>query len=440
MGTLGVLPLETFDKILLSVETVADLGNFVRTCRFVNERFKELDKGRVISAVLENELGPVIVDAKCLAMCPYNWTRNSSLVNAEGEYYDKVAEYHEMLRLDAVAGSQGGTPSAAELTRLCRTLHKINFLADMFVETQLRAFRASSERGVPLDQRLAAAAPLSRTERLRVVRALYRRQILSNTFAPIASNSRPDWWPADGTAAFSNTSSHQGNRLGLFAAYEPWELEQIDEVNLFLARLCAGLTRRSNKRHERTIVRMEIGEYGMVFTNLDCMTSYLREHTRLPVLHPDFATPDIRLSPVDAVLRVQSLPETWEKSKRDVQASLEGENYDYFYDYVLLFQLSPLTRKWQRTRQQRYPDPARAHKTNSYPAYRVPFAGDDLEQVPFAWMDALDGAYFDSFGEALEPPRPVRNPMPRNVFFWRCASFCLWDQRRVVALKGLGQF
>jgi hypothetical protein len=67
VGTLGVLPLETFDKILLSVETVTDLGNFVLTCRFVNERFKELDKGRVISAVLNNELGPVIVDAAVLS-------------------------------------------------------------------------------------------------------------------------------------------------------------------------------------------------------------------------------------------------------------------------------------------------------------------------------------------------------------------------------------
>jgi hypothetical protein len=56
--------------------------------------------------VLDNELGPVMVDAKFLAMCPYNWTRNSSLINSEDEHYDKVAQYHEMLRADVVIANR----------------------------------------------------------------------------------------------------------------------------------------------------------------------------------------------------------------------------------------------------------------------------------------------------------------------------------------------
>jgi hypothetical protein len=139
---------------------------------------------------------------------------------------------------DMLAGGRGGGADAvlsfAELTELCRTLHQINFLASTYVAAQQRSFGSKGP----------ATAPPSRAERLRVLRAFYRRQIVCNAWAP--TRREPRWMDQD-AAAISNTSDHQGVRLGLFAASEPWELQQVTTPTTS-SRSCARRSASPEKR------------------------------------------------------------------------------------------------------------------------------------------------------------------------------------------------
>lgn len=236
------------------------LCNLIITSRFVYRRF-EGQKRPIILRVLENELGPVLTDAKFLRLFPYadpggspeNWIMYWDGIHA------MAAAYRDMLGSGGCGGGGGDmpVPSFAELTQLCHTLHKMNFLASTYVAAQLRSFGGEGP----------ATAPLSCTERLRVLQAFYRRQIVCNAWAP--TRREPRWTDRD-TAAIGNTSDHQGVRLGLFAAFEPWELQQVDHANYFITRLCAALCLAGEE------VAQPIGEaeFGDIFSHIDCLVQY----------------------------------------------------------------------------------------------------------------------------------------------------------------------
>ena len=161
-----------------------------------------------------------------------------------------AAVYKDMLGGDSGmgGGSEGGTaaPNLLGLTTLRRTLHQINFVAETYVAAQLRSFGGEGPR-IRTVRGSATCAPLSRTERLRVLRAFNRRQIVSNAYAPTKRYRRPymflHWFDED-TAAITNTgtlSDQHTWRPGLFDAFGPWEVQQIDHANHFITRLCVAL-------------------------------------------------------------------------------------------------------------------------------------------------------------------------------------------------------
>jgi hypothetical protein len=122
--------------------------------------------------------------------------------------------YRDMLSGGGGQGVRGdpSPPPFRELTELCRTLHLINFITDTYVTAQLAWFDLVGGGGTP------ATAPLSRLERHRVMRAFYRRQIVSNAWA---STRRPAHWDDQDSYALGNTSTEQGRSLCLFAAFKP---------------------------------------------------------------------------------------------------------------------------------------------------------------------------------------------------------------------------
>lgn len=129
---LARLPPELFDKILFDVDTVRDLARFIATARFVYRRFS-VQRRAVLFCVLQNELGPVLDDARFLFVFPYSDPRADKAAYIEWLRLMAVV-YHEMLR-DGNARSgmpvrgSNALPSLKELTGLCHTLYKINFLA-----------------------------------------------------------------------------------------------------------------------------------------------------------------------------------------------------------------------------------------------------------------------------------------------------------------------
>ncbi len=451
---LSALPAELVDVIFFEIDSVRALASFITTSRSIYHCFKPR-KRAILFRVLQNELGPILTDAQFLSVFPYADPTDLG-------YYEWIhamaAVYKDMLGGDGrLGGSSGGgtaPPSLQGLTTLCHTLHQINFLADTYIATQLCSFGGEASR-----TRLgsAACAPVSRTEWLRVLRAFYRRQIVSNAYAPTKRYRRPDtfqhWFDED-TAAITNTGAggdQRSFRPGLFDAFEPWEVQQIDHANHFITRLCVALRLASEPEEPEVVGALSttgggdvsrsggssalllfqpqtttaaVGsgpinehEFGELFSHVDRLTRYLREHP----------------SVAEAALRDLPMPKGSDGGgRRDVAAT--------YRLFVTPFAIQSFSYAWQWSQSEVMPDPVREQRERD--ATTVDFAGDALNLVPFAWVDALGGRYANWFGEALSsiPWAPALDDDTANARYnsselWRDAGFALWDRRRVKAIK-----
>lgn len=407
------------------LDSIRDLGNFITTFRYVYRLF-ERRKGPVIFRVLQNELGPVLTDAKFLRVFPY---ADPGPPEDRMRYWDRIHTaagiYKDMLNSSRYGGDNA-VPSVAELTKLCRTFYQMNFLASTYIAAQQRLF-GSEEAGI---------APPSRAERLRVLRAFYRRQIVCNAWAP--TSRKPQWMNQD-AAAISNTSNHQGVRLGLFAAFEPWELQQVDHADYFVTRLCAALCLAGEEVATAALVASAgppslvmaqpsgEAEFGDIFSHVDHLVQYMREHPSL----------------ADAA--IHALPSLPRLRHREV---LDAPAYCHFVQRYLL---PCLCFAWQAYRFDMFPDPARDKSTQQQEegssSAIVDYVGDAVDLPPCGWVDALDRRYLNWFGEGLHcsPGTLMVNGKEaseaRNISLelWRAAGFALWDRRRVEAIKELGQ-
>ncbi|ROV90504.1 hypothetical protein VMCG_09803 [Cytospora schulzeri] len=417
---LGALVPELLDLILFEMDSVRALANFVTTARFIYYRFDQR-KRCILWRVMQNELGPVMVDARFLRLFPYAEPGKPRFWEA---YWDQIhndtALYRDMLAEGACAVDNkqpwNTVPSLAEMTQLCHTLHVINFFVSTYIAVKLRSFGPNGD---------LAAAPPSRTERQRVLRAFYRRQIVSNAWAPTRRD--PNCIEED-IAAISNTSDHQGVRLGLFAAWEPWELQQIDHANKFITQLCVALYLAAAEQHATRLISE--AEFGNIFAHADHLVRYTREH-------PSLAGPTLRA--------LSSLLGQGSHELQDTAAPMININL-FLRQYCIL----PLRFAWQSLCSRTCPDPARekreADSSNGAgeSGTLLGFRGDAVNLPPFGWVDALGGRYLNWFGEALySRPRVISQPandgnhLHYPVELWRSAGFTLWDRRRVEALKEL---
>ncbi|TPX17043.1 uncharacterized protein E0L32_012300 [Thyridium curvatum] len=295
--------------------------------------------------------------------------------------------------------------SLAEVTQACRTLRGMNFLAEAYIDTHLMSLGTEG----------AATAPVSRTERLRVLRALYRRQIICNAWAP--TRREPEWNERD-TAAIGNTSSHRQVRLGLFAAFEPWELQQVDHIDFFVTRMCRALY----FSRQEAAQPMSEAEFGEIFSQIDYLVQYMQKH-------PNIAKAALRT--------VQSPPRL---------TNYEPHNATY-HRFADRYSLLCMHFSWQSYRLETFPDPMRdrrGQQADSNEA-RFGFIGDAVDLVPFGWTDALNRRYVNWFGDALLDMTPwmpesdadeeLRLARYASLGLWRNAGFALWDKKRVEALK-----
>ncbi len=400
---LGGLAPELFDKIFFELDTIRDLASFVVTARFVYHRFKP-QRRTILFRVLQNELGPALPDARFLFVFPYSDPAD------EAQYYDWIhvmaGVYGEMLRGEG----DSGPPTLKELTELCRTLHRINFITDTYATAQLGWFDSCGGGGTP------ATAALSHQERRCVMRAFYLRQIVSNAWA---STRRLARWDDRDLEAFSNTSRDQGKSLGLFSAFEPWDLQHIDHVNVFTTRLCRALVCHAPEVVGEGAHEISPRQFGDLYAHLDHLVRYLRAH-----------------------------PGVAKAAVGDVQSgTLHPRDESLYQEFVHRYQLLPLTCNWQEQRAQFFPDPIldKQEQDGLEMDYCV---GDGPGQVPFGWSDALRGRSVRWYGSGLTtipwlPPWESREKDWTHtslVSSWRHAGFALWERERVEALKMLKRF
>ncbi|KAH8807083.1 hypothetical protein F5884DRAFT_788493 [Xylogone sp. PMI_703] len=386
---LGALAPELLDKIFLEIDSVHTLDNFIVSSRFIHEHF-EKRKEAIIFYILQNELGPVFTDARLLYRFPYTEPSGDPESSESWKmHWDRIHTAAAMYRNMLATGCDKSTdalPNLAELTELCRTYHQMNFLTSTYIAAQQRSFGSGP----------AAVRP-SHTERLRVLRAFYRRQILSNAWAP--ANREPR---VEDLAAISNTSDHQGVRLGLFAAFEIWELQQVDHVDHFIRRLCSRLAGQP--------VSAE-AQIPVLFSHTNRLVPYMRKHRDLSEA---------------ALLSLSHINSPHEERK-----------------FVKLPCPIYFLAGWQAQRFRYFPDPERDQRQERGDS--IDFSSDGVELPPFGWVDALDGRYVEWFGPALVciPGMNIPNERERLVsntsFLWRSTGFALWDRKRVEAMKELDE-
>ncbi|KAI1138652.1 hypothetical protein F5Y05DRAFT_46134 [Hypoxylon sp. FL0543] len=420
---LDALAPELIENILFQLDSISALGNFITSCHYVHECFKR-HRDHLVFHVLSNELGPVLVDARFLFKFPYANPRFDNSPHESMAYWGKLhtsAElYKDMLGADRDYHEQGiAALGPEELPRLCQTLHRMNLLARTYVTVHFQ--HSYTRHGSP-----AGTTPLSRAERLRILRAFYRRQIICNAWVPTERGPEPRWSEYD-VAAISNTSDHQGVPLGLFASFEAWELQQVEHVNFFVTRLCAALLLFGEKEVQgangflgpAVSYRLtDEAEFGEIFSHTDKLTRYWRS---CPML-------------AEAALRsMPSHPRLMSRQLLDAVPAYSQLSRRYC--------LPCLGYAWQTNRFDRFPDPARDVRA------KIHFAGDNVESLPFGWVDGLDGHHVNWFGKALhsEVAKTSYNTpelsLARldNLELWTAAGFALWDRWRVEALKELDQ-
>ncbi|KAL2143043.1 hypothetical protein VTI28DRAFT_383 [Corynascus sepedonium] len=405
---LGALPPELIDKLFFELDTIRDLANFVVTARFVYHRFGARRR-IILFRVLKNELGPAMPDARFLFFFPYSDPMD------EVSYYDWIyamgGVYRDMLAGGKKHDVQGdhGPPTLKELTGLCRILHLINFITDTYVTAQLTSFDQLGGRGTP------ATAALSRLERQRVMRAFYRLQIVSNAWA---STRRSAYWIELDSNAFSNTSTEHGQRLGLFAAFDPWDLQHIDHADYFIKCLCRALVHRTAEATAGGGADISPCQFGNLYTHLDHLVRYLRAHQGIAKA----AIGDLQSS--------KPFPHD------------EGLEREFINRYELL----PLSYCWQLDRSENFPNPTLERQEQD--GLLMDNVGDGSGQVPFGWSDALQRRYLHWYGAGLSaipwlPPwESSEKSLAHNdvIDLWRYFGFALWDRKRVEALKELRRF
>jgi hypothetical protein len=420
---------EVIGHVYAELDSLRTLGSFIATCRYIYQCF-ENQRGALITRILQKELGPVLTDAKFLCLFPYMEPRDMELWDrihaAAGLYRDMLNGVRqgegEGDGDDSNNNNNNNMPSFKELTQICRTFYEMRYLVNTYITAQQLSWGGGG----------IVAAPPSRVEWLRVLRAFYRRQILCNAWAP---TRRDESWLEKDMVAISNTSDHQGRSLGLCAAFpEPWELQQVDHIDHFVLRLCMALHLETTKQDGANVTSglpmadrvpvIDQAKFGCLYSHVDHLVRYMREH-------PTIANA--------ALLALPSLPKLFSNEIPGAAPAYSG--------FAQRCNLPFLRFGWQSHRSEILPDPARdgseqgQQQEGSRPT--VSFVRDAVETPPFGWVDALDGRYLNWFGEALHSSPGTLMPTDGEAFdaryipleLWRAAGFTLWDRWRVEALK-----
>jgi len=474
LSSLESLAPELIDLILCEVTSISDLANFILSSRTIYTRF-ELRKQIILLRVLQNELGPVFVDARFLYRFPC-----AKIVDENGRrdkycaYLETMGNvYHNLVTRHARGDDE--PLDMDELNQLCRMQHSVSKFAEKYLwfmldqlfgrqvseEDQRKHTVSDKEAATFQDAFSIITAPASRSERLRIIRAIYRRQIICHAWAPF-ERRKLDVWTFQEVAALAEpvlgsqipnprqsgfeTSSRKGKSL--LAQFEPWEMEQVVHIDNFITELCITLTevaeleeaartgaviqpmlQRIRKPKQQPQYEARLAAFADIFLNITNLVHYMDTHQ------------DIMDVAISALLG-QELP-NW---------PLLGMRKSRIRDmYATELELRPLFASFQVDRMILDPARDRLERERS----PLEFVGDDgdnsLKHPPFGWIDALDGRYLNWWGNAFDmvlwSPRPPdrleeydlaeQESHIKNVELFVNYGFVFWDQPRVEALKRL---
>jgi hypothetical protein len=412
---LETLNIDVIILILSAARSLEDLGACIRASPILYRAFLLAKTSILLRVGVDSEsLGPATKDIVILADITIK-----PFVN-DNSYYDRVEKTVAMYRRRLLLGQALWTADISFQTAVCivRLNRTIQYFVDLYIGVRLAYFKRnldsryhwfSSFKSNHLKSR--CHRPATEEERQRIAQAFVRYQI-------IVSLSYADGTPPR-DRYFLLTR--------IYALFEPWEMEQVSQVDHFICALCTAL------------VRCEKMSDGLPFT-------IERENAMVEAARAIASRggPILKRGPRDgyhhlyisnlAVFRAKLL----EASSTDVNLVREIMDHESVTNGRVTVTKHPFC---NARRYVLWPD------TPNPPPPSVPcnLISDSPVKPPRGWMEALGKRNDRDWGLDLLPSAPPGTPAPywidveRKFKFWRWLGLVFWDAGRVEAINNTKQ-
>jgi hypothetical protein len=387
--------------ILSDAGSLGDLGALIRASPILYREFLSAKKS-ILLRVGAYSLGPAIRDAVVLAH-----TELKPFVN-DKEYYDRVEETVAIYRLSlsqrkAFWTAGFSTEMAVCIVRLNRT---IQYFTDRYICVRLAYF----------ERNLYPACHWGVTvnERHQIAQAFCRYQIIVSMFC------------AGSTVRYFDRDFLLSRFVALF---EPWEMEQVLQVNHFVFVLCSALV-RCEKMSDGSSFTPEI-EQAMQRASQAAMPP----HRSIPELNGPRGWYPIRYPSSLSAFRAKLL----EATTADAELRREIMDYPDLSNGRLIGRFTQHPFLCARHKHV----PWDKHKTFKPPPPSVPcnLVSESPMETPWGWTEALGHRDDEYWGLELIPLPPpftgsdIRENIQRKFELWRWLGLVFWDATRVEAIN-----
>lgn len=375
-SALELLNTDVLYVIMTACSSLDDLSAFIHASPILYRSFLS-SKSQVLIKVVANQLGPAIRDATLLVR-----TQRFTGDDHEAKVDDVVKDYRKCL--------QAVLPPAASLDattvmQLAKTTRVIFHFVGLYGYFRFRYFRNHLD---PAQEHKS----MSLAERQRIALALIRFQLLVNFHC--GTYFRPRNYPY-----FVNK---------VLSLFEPWEMEQISEMDCFLFGLCAAL-----QMNEKIVTTPN----GRAQLSVGLQYYIDHYHTDLGALYDKFREASTRLG--DTLL----------DRLCEHDGVLGGEMNGAYVGFTWLAGSHRIT-----------PPPHEDPDLNVDNSYQASDCVSTHFEQPWAWKDALSGGT-RRWGLDLVPD-PVNEENTEEhreasklLESWRWAGVVFWDRERVERLK-----
>ncbi|POS71620.1 hypothetical protein DHEL01_v209986 [Diaporthe helianthi] len=369
------LPAEIQRHIMLFLPSLGSLGAVIRASPVLYSLFRHEPKNYIVNCLI-NVLGDSFIDAiTARAAMQESFQHLRCIAMKEG---------HETRIIWPFLEAYQGSLQRLSYKRWIRSLSlseavEMATFQTSTVEPLVEEYSswALANLGVP-----ATTTGLSKNERMRIQRALYRFQIVCDVFG----NKLKD----------NYLSNHRPRHLGcirFLSSYEPWEIEEILCINAFFQDQYK--TRLEEVSEDlSTIIWRSAGEPG---ETVDAMGAHTRQSSRNFLVSQG-------LPLLTSVLRI--------RDRGELAATLRA-NVDHHAGHIWLDDVTgnmDMHERWERSYSER--DLAQDE------GRPIPFRGDDTGSPPLAWVLIWGETYSNLFGTFI--PKPLRR--------W---GYIMWDAWRL---------
>ncbi|KAK8044403.1 hypothetical protein PG993_004427 [Apiospora rasikravindrae] len=428
--SLESLPADVLILILTAVTSPDDLYALIRASPTVHHVFSQ-KKAPILLKVCAQQLGPAIRDAMVLV----HTELHPCTAGPVHDYLARVEEAVAAWRYRLLAGEDqwlDGGISIEEAVQLARACKTVQFFVDLYAQVRFEDVE-HGERQRAATVLGTGAWSLTTSERQHLSQASIRRQAILNLSCVVPGQSPPLRPPPYNNGYFPRRV------LGLF---EPWELEQIAQADIFAHALCTALRNDENTREGLALLSGQsfepVGRDDAVQQQLLLSDGdwYMNEY------YPQLSKLRRKLTDTAA-----AVPEVFE---RLIQWNRTQKPLKYSDVYSFLH----AGNRYYPAADSQTTQPASNFLDNSQTSFPCNSASKSPVEPPYGWTDAMaataDDPFYvggDRWGDRLLLVSPADGApysysswelFQAIVREWRWGGFVFWDADRVEALRATG--